>query len=116
MNLTIHECTHSRTGLFRCTNCPRQYTTHAAMDNHRLTHQGKKYTCPKWPYFSMDTEPNSRQHTWGKHGKGWCTPCGKRFDWPPKMFRHQKMCEKCQNITEKAASRTERLAAKLAKK
>ena len=62
MNLTVHEHTHSHTGLLRCTNCPNVYTTHAAMDTHGVTHQGKKYTCPKCPYFSMDTQPNLRQH------------------------------------------------------
>ena len=33
-------CTHTRQGLFQCTHCANTYTTHAAMDTHRLVHQG----------------------------------------------------------------------------
>ena len=81
MNLAVHQRRHTGQGLFCCTNCPNQYTTHAAMDTHHLMHQGRKFTCAKCPYFNTDTAANLRQHQHGKHGKGWkhcvakCTVC-----------------------------------------
>ena len=69
MKITVHEHTHSRTGLFRCINCPSVCTTCPAMDTHRVTHQGKRFIFPKCPYFSTDTQPNLRQHNQGNMAK-----------------------------------------------
>ena len=44
---------------------------------------------------NTDTAPNLRQHQRGKHGRGWRVLCGKHYDWPAKMYRHKKSCEKC---------------------
>ena len=89
---------------------PRQQWTH------RQIHQGQVFTCDKCPFFKTDTEPNLRQHISGKHGKGWCSPCGQRFSWPPKMFRHRKKCTVCKNIKVKTDKQAEKLANKLSKK
>ena len=50
-NLIVHEHTHTHTGLFWCTNCSNMYTTQAAMDTHRVTHQGHKLSCAKCSFF-----------------------------------------------------------------
>ena len=115
-NLKVHEQIHTRKGLFKCTNCSNYYTTCAAMDNHRQTHQGQVFTCDKCPYFKTDTAPNYRQHVCRKHGKGWHSPCRKRFSWPAKMFQHQKKCSTCKDIKAKVEKQAQRLADKLGKK
>ena len=86
------------------------------MDNHRQNHQGQVFTCDKYPYFKTDTAPNYRQHVRGKHGKGWHSPCRKRFSWPAKMFQHKIKCSTCKDIKAKAEKQAQRLADKLGKK
>ena len=114
-DLTAHYRIHSGKGLFRCTNCTNTYTTRAAMDTHRLVHQQQKYLCDKCN-FTMDTTANLRQHERGRHRRGWKAACGKRYDWPAKMFHHKRKCAQCLNIKEKAAKNHEKIEAKLWKK
>ena len=90
-DLQVHSCVHSGQGKFPCTNFPNKYNTRASMNTHCIVHQNQKFTCKKRPTFSTNTLPNLHQHQRGKHGRGCMSPCGKQFDWPPKMFRHKKV-------------------------
>ena len=86
------------------------------MDAHRIVHLNQQFRCEKCPTFCTNTAPNLRQHKRGKHGRGWKSPCGKRFDWPPKMFRHKKKCSKCIKIKENQERAVEKITFKLQKK
>ena len=90
-DLQVHSCVHSGQGKSPCTNCPNKYNSRASMDAHHIVHQNQKFTCEKCPTFSTNTLPNLHQHQRNKHGQGWRSPCGKQFDWPPKMFRQKKV-------------------------
>ena len=85
------------------------------MDTHRLVHQQQKYSCDKCN-FTTDKTANLRQHERGRYGRGWKAACGKRYDWPTKMFCHNHKCAQCLNIKEKAAKNREKIEAKLWKK
>ena len=100
MNLTVHQ-RHTGQGLFCYTNCPNQYTAHAAMDTHHLTHQGQKFMCAKCPYFNTNTAANLRQHQQGKHRTGWRALCGKRYCWPAKMFHTRRNVKSVKTLKTK---------------
>ena len=59
---------------------------------------------------STNTHTNLQQHIRGAHGSGCVSPCGIRYSWPPKMFRHHKKCVQCQNIMKKKETGAEKLA------
>ena len=113
-NLTVHKRTHTGRGLYRCPTCPLTYTTKRAMDYHFKVHMGTIFRCINCS-FDTNTEANLRQHVRGAHGPGWVSPCGKRFSWPPKMFRHRKKCSGCQGIKKRKDTAAIKLARVISK-
>ena len=113
-NLTIHNCTHTRRGLYRCPRCPQLYTTKRAMDYHFKVHTGQRFDCNVCPFYT-NTQANLWQHVRGIHGSGWVSPCGTSFSWPPKMFCHRKKCSQCQAIKTKKQTAATKLASRVYK-
>ena len=64
---------------------------------------------------STNTQANLWQHIRGTHGRGWVSPCGVKYSWPPKMFRHHKKCQKCKLMKQKKETGAEKLAKQIGK-
>ena len=97
--LTEHQKVHTGDSLFQCTICKKKYTTKRALVLHDEIHQGKKYTCKvRGCNYYTNRKQNLDQHTKGKHGEGWPSPCGVKFEWKPKMLRHRSSCKACKKV------------------
>ena len=108
-NLTVHDRTHAGVRLYQCPRCPQFYTTKRAMDYHFKVHMDQKFDCNQCS-LSTNNQDNLHQHIIGAHGSWWLSPCGIRYSWAPKMFRHHKKCAQCQIIKKKKETVTEKLA------
>ena len=114
-NLTVHDRVHTRVGLYRCLQCPQFYTMKHATDYHFKVHMDQKFDCNKCS-LTTNTQANLCQHIRGAHSSGWVSPCGMRYSWPPKMFRHCKKCAQCKLIKQKNEIGTKKLAKWIGKK
>ena len=96
--LTSHEGIHVKTGLSRCTNCPKIFMENRNMLAHQRTHH-EVFSC-NMCQCTFHSKPTLDQHVRGCHGPGWPTPCGQSVDWPRKLSSHKHSCKKmhsCQN-------------------
>ena len=74
----------------------------------------QKFDCNQCS-LSTNIQANLQQHIRGAHGRGWVSPCGIKYSWLPKMFRHQKKCQKCKLIKQKKETGAKKLAKQIAK-
>ena len=93
-----HMKVHTQKNLYQCLHCKRKFTTNLSMLTHAKTHF-EKWTCLHKDCITSDKKYNSeynlKQHTRGKHGKGWTALCGDHFKWKSKYNRHLKKCLEC---------------------
>ena len=94
-----HRRLHTSRGLILCIHCNKCFPTNHGMMQHAVIHQGQVHKCTQCGH-TTNISSNS-QHVRGKHGPGWPSQCGKKFDWPAKMHRHTKRCDDCRKIIVK---------------
>ena len=95
---TKHMQIHTKTGLYRCLHCPKEYTTNSSMLEHAACHTTSLQCklCPKSTEKRYNSKYGLAQHTRGMHGGGWTAPCSENFKWKSKYNRHlSRLCLDC---------------------
>ena len=76
---------------------PEKFTSKKVMWQHLQVHGPDTWKCDKCNK-TFETKSNFRQHDRGLHGIGWRALCGQLCQWPYLRARHQRKCDKCQEI------------------
>ena len=108
-----NERVHSRKQMYPCPvcHCDRVYTMKGALHAHMITHQDKVFTCTDCGK-TFCTQPYLNQHHQGKHLGEWVALCGKHYEWPAPMHKHENLCKKCCKLAWKEAKKFADLRAK----
>ena len=83
-----------------------------ALNAHIVTYQDKVFTCTDCGK-TFNTQPYLNQHFQGKHLGGWVALCGKHYEWPVPMHKHENSCKKCCKLTWKEAKKLADIHAKI---
>ena len=105
-----HMRTHTGKNMFVCSinGCENSYASKRACTAHEKSHTLQSVYCQqlledKKTVCGQECVSNNhlKQHIRGMHGKGWLSPCGKRFSWPSTMYSHKSECKKCKKMSKK---------------
>ena len=99
--LNAHRKTHSKTDMFGCSQCDRQFASKSSQVGHDKTHTTsiKCDQCPADKNKIFTSENAFKLHERGMHGAGRTAKCGQHFKWKSKFTRHRhsgdcKVCTK----------------------